>query len=412
MLINENEMLLILKESKSVLLLEPIFSRRAYLPLGLAKISTYVKNHGGDVIFKQAFDGNEYDCICISTLFTYDSKNIFNVIKEIRIFHPKVKIIIGGIFASLMTDYILKNIPNDVMIFKGCSKQLDMCVPDYNIDWKIKKEKTKYSFNDFSFLFSSRGCPNKCAYCAVWRIEKEKWINPNWKKHIMDNKLYVALLDNNISYFSNKYLENIVDFLNEKNKTVLMDGGIDCKYITKAKAKIYAKINFVDNGLRIAFDRIEEDGIFQNAIQMLLDNGVKRKSIMVYTLYNFNDTPREMVYRVNQIKKFGVDIYPQKYKPLNLLTHNFPISKNWTGNLAKLIFIWGRLSGYHNRMSFEDFLKDRESLIKTIGGKDKSRKWERIDKKNPGFFCIEREIIKLTAEDWEKWNIDKNKWIS
>jgi len=411
MLIDEKKLLSVLKKSKSVLLLEPRFSRRAYLPLGLAKIATYIKEHGGDAVFKQVYDGNKYDCVCLSTLFTYDSKNIFKAIKQIKFFNPKQKIIIGGIFASLMPEYILKKTSDDIMVFKGYSKQLDMCIPDYSIDWKIKKEKAKYSFNDFSFLFSSRGCPNKCAYCAVWRIEKEKWINPNWKNHVMDDKPYVALMDNNISYFSNDHLRNIVNFLNEKNKKVLMDGGIDCKYVTEENAKIYAKINFVENGLRIAFDRIEEDGIFQKAIQMLLDNGVRRRAIMVYVLYNFNDTPREVVYRINQISKFGeIAIYPQKYKPLNLLSHNFLISKNWTNNLAKLIFPWARLCGYHRKIKFEDFLNDGNLIKKVRAGKNRIKRWERIDEKYPGFFDFERGIIKLSSEDWIKWNIDKDRY--
>jgi len=45
--------------------------------------------------------------------------------------------------------------------------------------------------------------------------------------------------------------------------------------------------------MRLAFDRIEEDGIFQHAINMLKDNGVPRNAIMSYCLFNFMDTPQD-----------------------------------------------------------------------------------------------------------------------
>ena len=42
MVINNHDMLLMLNKAKSILLIEPNY-KRAYLPLGLAKIAGYVK---------------------------------------------------------------------------------------------------------------------------------------------------------------------------------------------------------------------------------------------------------------------------------------------------------------------------------------------------------------------------------
>ena len=82
-IINEKKLLQTLKESKNVLLIEPPY-RRSYIPLGLAKIATYIKSNGGRVEYCRSFGRSylkSYDLICIATCFTNDSKIVINSIK-------------------------------------------------------------------------------------------------------------------------------------------------------------------------------------------------------------------------------------------------------------------------------------------------------------------------------------------
>lgn len=82
-IINESELILLLNKSKKVLLLEPPYLRR-YIPLGLAKISSFVKSKGGSTRYSRKIVADNFDLICIATCFTSDSQIVLNVINDCK----------------------------------------------------------------------------------------------------------------------------------------------------------------------------------------------------------------------------------------------------------------------------------------------------------------------------------------
>jgi hypothetical protein len=142
---DESEMIRILKGAKDVLLIEPEYKRK-YIPLGLAKIATFVKANDGKVTFSRKYESGDYDLICVTSLFTYDSGKVLKVLGDVRAWRPSATVLVGGVYASLMVNHILSKFPN-VMIFTGYSKILDSYPPDYSIDWGIEDE-----WKDFSFV--------------------------------------------------------------------------------------------------------------------------------------------------------------------------------------------------------------------------------------------------------------------
>ena len=377
--INEKELFKILNDSKKILLLEPEY-RRKYHPLGLMKISSYLKSYNKDVSFSRSFKNNNYDLICITTLFTYFSENVFDELQAIyklsfSLFkNNNFKVLIGGIFASLMKNSILKKYPN-IFLFPGYSKKLDRCRPDYSIDYKVDKK-----WDSFSYVFTSRGCPNKCAYCAVRIIEKESWINNKWKEAIDLDKPNVIIYDNNLSSCKEDHVNNVINFLVKNKKRVNFDNGFDCKYISKETIRLLSKLKFIHYGMRLAFDRINEDGIFQKAVEGLITGGIRKGNIMAYILFNFNDTPQDANYRATECVKLGIKPYPQQYLPLDILNRDeIFIGKYWSKELVKAFRFFWLMAGYYTKMSFENFIK--------IG---------------PG-----KEKFILTKEDWDKWYYKK-----
>jgi len=350
--VDESTMLSMLDNAKSVFLLEPPY-RRKYIPLGLAKISSYLKERGKEVAFGREYNSKKYDLVCCTSLFTYESESVLKALWDLRFWHHG-PILIGGIFATLMPD----KLPEDVHVFPRYSKTLDSYVPDYSINWRVDKP-----WDEYSFTFTTRGCPNKCAYCAVWRLEPELWINPNWRAHIVDEKPFAMVSDNNLSAQPSEHLFEVVDYLAEKKKKVVFDNGLDCKLITPEKAKKLATLKYARTGLRLAFDRIEEDGIFQDAIHCLLKHGVSKSNIMAYVIFNFKDTPKEADYRMRECVKLGIRPYPQQYTPLNTLNRYRPyIGKHWTPNLVKVFRHFWLMAGYFTKMEFEDFMMQSDKL--------------------------------------------------
>lgn len=351
MRVNESEMLALIERSKTVFLLEPPY-RRKYLPLGLAKIASYIKANGGQVLYGRAYSGEPCDLICVSSLFTYESAKVLNAIREARKLAPHTPILVGGIYASLMPAHVEEHTGGDVFVFAGFSLELDRYVPDYSIDWAMDEK-----WRTFSFTFTSRGCVNNCPYCAVKRIEPQIFYNPNWRNHIAVEKPHIMISDNNLSAADNSHLFAVLHGLIESKKRVVFDNGFDCKHITPELAETLARVKFYDSGMRLAFDRIEEDGIFQPAIERLRAAGIPKGALMAYVLFNFNDTPQEADYRMRECVRVGCRPYPQQFTPLNKTERTVTfVGKHWTENLLRHFRFFWLMAGYYGKMTFEQYI--------------------------------------------------------
>lgn len=352
--VTEEELVSTIKHTKKALLVEPPYTNK-YIPLGLAKIATAIKDNGGTVHYSRRWEPDKYDTIFVTSLFTYESEKVHSVIPPIaHMIFPHTPMYLGGIYASLMPEYILSKM--DVNLFKGCSDFLDNCSPDYTINWGVS-----HPWDKFSYCFTSRGCPNRCPYCAVWKIEPELKINKEWKKHISMDLPYVMISDNNPSAQPIEHLEDIVRFLCDNKKPVLFNNGFDCKYITPDIVKLLAKLKFFQGGMRLAFDRIEEDGIFQDAVELLLKAKVYKNNILSFVLFNFTDTPQEANYRMTECVRLGIRPYPQQYTPLNQLScKNKFIGKYWTENLVRCFRFFWLMAGYYTKMTFMEFIQSND----------------------------------------------------
>jgi hypothetical protein len=381
-IIDEIELFEYLDNSKNVLLIEPDYIRQ-YKPLGLAKIASYIKSKNGKVTYSRTgIIGGDFDLICITTLFTTDSKIVIQTIKECQrnIFLNNTPIIVGGIFASLMPEFIHEN--TKVKIFKGYSKKLDCCIPDYSINWQIKKP-----WDNSMIVFTTRGCPNKCGYCMVWRMEPDFYIQPNWKKSITENNFELAIVsDNNFLAANIEHIEEVVKVLIDKKKKVIFNNAVDVRLLTEEKAELLSKIIYSRNGrpgLRFAFDRMQDDGYYQKACELMIKK-LNKKNLngigLSYVLFNFNDTPQEAYYRSKECWKYKSFPYLMKYRPLNALTKKEKfIGKYWTKNLVRAFELWRATYGFNT-------------------GDKKFETWANNNNKNR---------IELTNEDWDKWYYKK-----
>lgn len=366
----EIELISILRESKKVLLLEPPY-KSTYMPLGLAKISSLIKAEGGEAVYSRTAVPGDFNLICITTCFTTDSEIVLRTIRECKrsLFLRDARIIVGGIFASLMPEYIVENTGVDV--FVGCSDVLDSCLPDYRLSSDVKPP-----FDGVGLLFTTRGCPNRCPYCMVPKMERECKIIRSWKNNIegTDRKDFVVF-DNNILAFPEFHFSEVVRELNKNKKRVLFDNGFDCRLVTDNNAKELASLKYFRNGFRIAFDRMGDDGFYQTAMEKVIAAGLKVKgNSFSYVLYNFDDTPQEAYYRAQECWKYGSNPYLMEYRPLNSLKKSVFVGKYWTRNLLKAFKNWGVTFGYNRGdRTFEGWIKGMEGII-------------------------------LTDEDWDKWH--------
>ena len=210
---------------KEILLIEPNYKNK-YPPLGLMKISTYHKLKGDRVTFfkgcSKELQEMRWDRIYITTLFSFYWKKTVETIKFYKRSVKKTKhFYVGGILATTMYQELINEtgiIPIRGLLDKKNSLNkkdnviIDTLTPDYDI---LDSIEYKYPTSNSYISYMTRGCCNKCAFCAVPALE------PNYIDYIsladrvteINNKFgakhNLLLMDNNV--LASKHFDKIID---------------------------------------------------------------------------------------------------------------------------------------------------------------------------------------------------------
>lgn len=105
----------------------------------------------------------------------------------------------------------------------------------------------------------------------------------------------------------------------KRKRIVDFNQGIDSRLITAANMDKLSEVNIYP--LRIAFDHWKLHDIYERSIRTAVNSGIRNLSN--YLLYNFEDSPEELYYRlrmnVDLCEELGATIYsfPMKYHPIN-----------------------------------------------------------------------------------------------
>ena len=302
-------------------------------------------------------------------MFTYYGKIVIKTIKAYQEMYPKTEIMVGGVFASLMPDYVEQK--TGIKPHVGLLEIVEPFKPDYSLFPKQHK----------CVVFTSRGCIRKCKFCAVKSLEQFK-LNENWKQEIRKHERYtlIDIQDNNFTATPFEHQTAVVKYLAKLKKNVDFRSGLDC-FLFKAKhAKLYSQLKIPT--IRFAFDGMYQDGHIQPAIELALKT--LAKDCTVYTLFNFNDDAQEFYYRSSELVRVGANVYPMQYSPLDRVDQDF-IGDKWSrimlSNFDKLLraFSNGRMQifgrGSADRFKkffgasgdeFYDIIRNNDKLIARV----------------------------------------------
>lgn len=369
-----------------VLLVEPK-SSTSYPPLGLMKIATYHNLQGHNVRYvlgnNKEFCAKFWDKIYITTTFTYDIKHAVDTIRFYsgNLFNFR-NIQVGGISATLMPEYIkektgitphvgLLNSKDDFLVslsktdkrfeyLTTCGHCIDALPPAYD----IFPVDTKYSkiLSSSYLLYSTKGCPNKCSFCAVKTLEPTFVpyipIRPR-VEYIRDNfgpKNGLIFLDNNIVH-SNKFPEIIEEIRSlgfgkdskfeyksngrtiKKQCFVDYNQGVDARKITESSMKLMASIAI--KPLRLAFDSIKDKDIYTEKMRLAIRCGVY--DLSNYMLYNHEDQPRDLYERMyintrlkEEFSNIRIFSFPMRYSPVTKRDRKH-VGKYWIERQIKAV---------------------------------------------------------------------------
>jgi hypothetical protein len=341
---------------KQILLVEPNY-RSKFPPLGLMKIATYHKAKGDSVTFVRGYDADQrsrhWDRVYVSSLFTWE---LPRTVKTIRYYSKSVNnpkdIVVGGIGATLMPDYVRKLV--DCTVVTGLldkrgmldkrSPILECEVPDYKI---IDSMAYNYIPTDAFFLKATKGCVHTCKFCAVPKLEPEYRGYedlPNQVKRAVQqhgDRQHLVLLDNNV--LAHPDFDRIINQIrdigfsyggtrNNRRRNVDFNQGIDARIIAH-NSKFSPLLHSINlSPVRLAFDTMRVEKDYRKAVQTMAQVGFRE--FTNYMLYNFTDTPEDFYRRLHinlELSKHHNIIitgFPMRYVPINDVSRQY-VSPNW-----------------------------------------------------------------------------------
>lgn len=406
-----------------------------------------IKEYRKKYIDKDYFANPRFDKVGITTLFTfYWDRTIDTINFAKQLCKSQEDVMVGGIMSSLLADevYAATGIKPFVGLLnhKGdIDKDNDLIIDELPLDYSILEEIDYiYPAHNAYFAYMTRGCVNKCRFCAVPKLEpqycdyiglKDKL---EYTKQRFGEQKDLLLLDNNVlaskcydkiideivecdfgvgatyctpneyeimiknlrdSYNDRAYVRKaikiyryIIDNLQDesekrdlyikleekhclnfytatkevileldehvkplyakifkpthKKRIVDFNQGIDSRLITSENMTKLAEVNIYP--LRIAFDHWSLKDIYEQSVRTAVKSGIKNLSN--YLLYNFEDKPEELYYRlrmnVDLCEELGASIYsfPMKYHPINdkeFFMNRDYIGKHWNRKFIRAV---------------------------------------------------------------------------
>lgn len=374
---------------------------------------------------KEYITNPEYDRICITTLFTFYWDITINTINEFKQLCKNIsEVKVGGIASSLVPYEFFKATkirPHIGLLDKpGDYDENDIIIDHLPLDYSILEE-IDYNYVDKNayYSYTTRGCPNRCKFCAVPKLEpiyihqislsnNIEYVNqkfgPKRNLLLLDNNVFASQHFNDIideikklgfekgakflsvnpyqiayagllSNYNNRgykkvilhLYERLLQRLDEKkyidDKTILhnllrnnnllnyetmhkeaiisvhetilpyfllhfktsssqrfvdFNQGVDARLVNESNMAKLSEIAI--RPLRIAFDDWRYRPIYEKAVRLAVKYGIKNLSN--YLLYNYQDEPIELFYRmklnVELCEELDSSIYsfPMKYHPI------------------------------------------------------------------------------------------------
>jgi hypothetical protein len=188
------------------------------------------------------------------------------------------------------------------------------------------------------------GCPNRCGFCAVPKIEGEFRELAEWPD-------LPVLCDNNLLAASVEHFDRVIDRL-RRHQGVDFNQGLDARLLTVHHARRLAEL---DATIRLAWDHVNTERYLLQAVARLRQARIPRARIRCYVLIGYHDTPEDALYRLEVLRYgLGIDPNPMRYTPVDAMDREY-VAPGWDEDtLTRFMRYWSNLRGTGG-VPFEEF---------------------------------------------------------
>ena len=180
--------------------------------------------------------------------------------------------------------------------------------------------------------FTTRGCPNRCPFCAVPRIEGDLVELEDWP-------VRPVVCDNNLLAASRRHFDRVIDRL-KSLPSVDFNQGLDARLFTARHAGRIAELRRAK--VRFAFDQVGDESAVADAIALARRHGLRE--IGCYVLIGYHDTPECARYRLEKCREWGLRPNPMRFQPLDALEKDGYVAPGWTERELR------RMTRYYSRL--------------------------------------------------------------
>ena len=356
----------------NILLVEPEFpipcksrNHTDFLPIGLLKLASYHRSQRDRV---RLVRGNRRiprfppDLVGITSLFTYWSGYVWESVRFYKELYPRAKVVVGGIYASLMPRHCKKSGCDEV--FVGVHEHAEQCRPAYDL-----------VDVDYQVVHATRGCVRRCGFCGTWKIEPKFTHKKSIAEEICSNR--IIFYDNNL--LANPHIENILEELAEaryNGRAVRAESqcGLDGRLLTPKLASMLKKARFAS--ARIAWDgAYKEHRLVKEQVNILIGAGYRARDIYVFMIYNYDIDYYELLRKIKLCREWGVQVADCRFRPLIQTFDNYDpkrkqtcddyyIHAGWTDRRIKSFRRKVRHQNITIRYGFDYYSRDLENLGK------------------------------------------------
>jgi len=126
-------------------------------------------------------------------------------------------------------------------------------------------------------VITSRGCPNKCWFCSVWKREPKLIELP-----IMEG---TNILDDNLLACSEGHVRDVFSMLKRQRGRIEFTGGLEAKILKDWHVHLLADLN--PSQMFFAFDTPDDEEPLRVASVMLKEAGFNRQKMRCYCLIGY-----------------------------------------------------------------------------------------------------------------------------